>query len=146
MHFRVLPAAFRRAKSRIAGPIALALGALLLGPAGAVMGKGDAPAVWVPASPGVVEAGKPVVLVPFTQSLTLAAPSLGVQPWVPDYLSAPVSRGTGVPAPGAAATAPTEGAAADPAAVPLSQVLRATHWRRDTARRLRTQPAFKPRF
>jgi len=138
-------AALRRAKLRFAGSIVLAIGGLLLGSAAPTLGNGEAPAVWVPATPGAVEAGRPLVLVPYANSLAVPQSSFTYQPWSPDYLTAPLDRR-------ARAVSPvfSLGAAGDDldgaAFMPLSQVLRDADWRRDTARRLRAQPNFRPRF
>lgn len=137
-------ATLRCAKLRFAGPLALAIAALLLGPSSSTLGNGEAPAVWVPATPGAVEAGQPFVLVPYLDSLAAPQPAVTFQPWAPDYLTAPLDR------PAAVSPVFSLGAADDEpdgaASVPLSQVLRDADWRRDTARRLRAQPNFQPRF
>ena len=141
-------------------PAALGLGILLLGLAGPALGGREAPAVWVPLAPGGLENSgvtPPMVLVPFHETLYVPDAGQPPVPWTPEYLAAPgpgsragaapsgllpgTGRRAGTGAPERQGTAPGRARS-----FTLSDVLRDVDWRRQTAKRLRQDPGFKPRF
>lgn len=143
----------------IARPITLVLAGLLLGPTGPARGESEVPAVWVPAAPAGV--GGPIVLVPYGQTLTIAEPGRAPTPWLPRYLASPdpdpfggALRSGVLPEDlrraGAGLQvrqgATPEAGSRNAGSQSFSAVLRDVDWRRKTARRLRAQPDFNPRF